>query len=245
MKSGNWSKRSYNVLQTCRNHFVTDIIWHHNGSEWVKMSKRMHRQCDTCNYTKQPYSSVVQHQTHDWKATALIPNGSGRRLFFLSFSFFFFLAPGLTFRADSCLGIRSTPVLLQQQVAQFFKPKWNRNQFPTSQGRLGSQSFPANVFPGGINQHYVQRQHQCWGHCHLPDTKHPAGNGCSVRIIIITIIINPLTARVVGAPQMTLQPVFSIFPCSPLPSGTCRTPGLSIPWCRLPISSSACLVFFT
>ena len=43
------------------------------------------------------------------------------------------------------------------------------------------------------------------------------------------IIINPLTARVVGAPQMILQPVFSIFPCSPLPSGTCRTPGLSIP----------------
>ena len=38
---------------------------------------------------------------------------------------------------------------------------------------------------------------------------------------IIIIIINPLTARVVGAPQMILQPVFSIFPCSPLPSGTC------------------------
>ena len=46
---------------------------------------------------------------------------------------------------------------------------------------------------------------------------------------LIIIIINPLTAKVVGAPQMILQPVFSIFPCSPLPSGTCRTPGLSIP----------------
>ena len=46
---------------------------------------------------------------------------------------------------------------------------------------------------------------------------------------IIIIIIYPLTARVVWAPQMILQPVFSIFPCSPLPSGTCRTPGLSIP----------------
>ena len=46
---------------------------------------------------------------------------------------------------------------------------------------------------------------------------------------IIIIIINPLTARVVGAPQMILQPVFSIFPCFPLPSGTCRTPRLSIP----------------
>ena len=45
----------------------------------------------------------------------------------------------------------------------------------------------------------------------------------------IILIINPLTARVIGAPQMILQPVFSIFPCSPQPSGTCRTPGLSIP----------------
>ena len=63
-------------------------------------------------------------------------------------------------------------------------------------------------------------------------------------LCIFIIIINPLTASVVGAPQMILQPVFSIFPCSPLPSGTCRTPGLSIPWCCLPTSSSVCLVFF-
>ena len=60
----------------------------------------------------------------------------------------------------------------------------------------------------------------------------------------IIIIINPLTARVVGAPQMILQPFFSTFPCSPLPSGTCWTPGLSIPWCCLPASSSVCHVFF-
>ena len=58
------------------------------------------------------------------------------------------------------------------------------------------------------------------------------------------IIINTLTARVIGAPPMILQPVFSIFPCSSLPSGTCRTPGLSIPWCCLPTFSSICLVFF-
>ena len=59
---------------------------------------------------------------------------------------------------------------------------------------------------------------------------------CMIRVrvrvrglgFIIIIIINPLTARVVGAPQMILQPVVSIFPYSPLPSGTCRTPGLSI-----------------
>ena len=33
---------------------------------------------------------------------------------------------------------------------------------------------------------------------------------------------------------MILQRVFSIFPCSPLPSGTCRTPGLSIPYVVFP-----------
>ena len=60
----------------------------------------------------------------------------------------------------------------------------------------------------------------------------------------IIIIIYSLPARVVGAPQMISQPVFSIVPCSPLPSGTWRTPGLSIPWCCLPTSSSVCLVFF-
>ena len=34
--------------------------------------------------------------------------------------------------------------------------------------------------------------------------------------LIFTIIIYPLTARVVGAPQMISQPFSSIFPCSPL-----------------------------
>ena len=64
-----------------------------------------------------------------------------------------------------------------------------------------------------------------------------------VLLEIIIIIINPLTVRVVGAPQMTLQPVFSIL-SSPLPSGTYQTSGLSIPWCCLPTSSSVCLAFF-
>ena len=44
---------------------------------------------------------------------------------------------------------------------------------------------------------------------------------------------------------MILQLVSSIFPCSPLPSETWRTPGLSIPWCCPPTSSSVCLVFFS
>ena len=43
---------------------------------------------------------------------------------------------------------------------------------------------------------------------------------------------------------MISQPVFSMFLCSPLPSGTWWTPGLSIPWCCFPTSSSVCLVFF-
>ena len=57
-------------------------------------------------------------------------------------------------------------------------------------------------------------------------------------------LIYPLTARIVGAPQMSSQPVSSIFLCSPLPSGTWQTPGLSVPWCCLPPSSSVYLVFF-
>ena len=40
----------------------------------------------------------------------------------------------------------------------------------------------------------------------------------TVKKCELIIIINVLTARVVGAPQMILQPVFSIFLCSPLPS---------------------------
>ena len=54
----------------------------------------------------------------------------------------------------------------------------------------------------------------------------------------------PLNIQSIRAPKMTSQPVSSIFLCSPLPSGTWRTPGMSIPWCCLPTSFSACLVFF-
>ena len=46
----------------------------------------------------------------------------------------------------------------------------------------------------------------------------------------------PIITGVVGAPQMTSQPVSSIFFWSPLPNGTLWTLGLSIPWCCLPIS---------
>ena len=46
---------------------------------------------------------------------------------------------------------------------------------------------------------------------------------------VLWIGAHQLIIIVVWAPQMILQPVFSIFPCSPPPSGTCGTPGLSIP----------------
>ena len=53
-------------------------------------------------------------------------------------------------------------------------------------------------------------------------------------------LIYPLTTKVVGAPQMILQPVSSIFPCSPLPSGTaelqaCPFPDVVFP--PLPLSA--------
>ena len=52
--------------------------------------------------------------------------------------------------------------------------------------------------------------------------------------ITIIIIGNPLTVKVSVVPQVNLQPVFfPILPCSPLPSGICQMPGLSIHSLRL------------
>ena len=101
--------------------------------------------------------------------------------------------------------------------------------------------FPPRKSHGGMNRSpaYVDS-----GLCIFPFYSFFYFIFCRCRLCIIVIIINPLTARVVGAPQMILQPVFSIFPCSPLASGTCRTPGLSIPWCCLPTSSFVSPVFF-
>ena len=61
----------------------------------------------------------------------------------------------------------------------------------------------------------------------------------------IIIIINPLTAKVSKGTTGDFATSFLHFSaCYPLPSGTCQTPGLSIPWCCLPTSSSICIVFF-
>ena len=62
-----------------------------------------------------------------------------------------------------------------------------------------------------------------------------------IFIIIIIIIINPLTARVV---KMILQPVFSIFPCSPLPSGTCQLQACPFPDVVFPPLPLSALSFF-
>ena len=66
---------------------------------------------------------------------------------------------------------------------------------------------------------------------------------CSQSSHLISLIY-PLTARIIGAPQIISQSVSSILPCSPLPSGTWWTAGLSIPWCCLPTSPSVCLILF-
>ena len=57
------------------------------------------------------------------------------------------------------------------------------------------------------------------------------------------IFTYPSAVSVVGAPQITSQPLASSLLCLPLPSGTWRTPGLSIPLCFLPTSFSVCLLF--
>ena len=67
----------------------------------------------------------------------------------------------------------------------------------------------------------------------------------SIIIISSSSSSDPLAARIVWAPQMILQPVCSIFLCSPQPSGTWRSRGRSIPWCCLPTSSAVCSVFFS
>ena len=59
----------------------------------------------------------------------------------------------------------------------------------------------------------------------------------------LPMIINPLTTGVAGAPQMTLRPVSSSCPRSPLPSGTCWTSGRSNSWCYISTSSFVHLVF--
>ena len=70
---------------------------------------------------------------------------------------------------------------------------------------------------------------------------------CRVRIIIIIIfiiiiiIIYPLTARVVGAPQMSSQPVSSIFsPVLHCPLGLGELQACPFLDCCLPTSSSSC-----
>ena len=65
-------------------------------------------------------------------------------------------------------------------------------------------------------------------------------------IIIIIIIINSLTARVVGAPQMTLQTVFSIFPVLHCPLGLAELQACPFPdavFLPLPLSALSSFPF--
>ena len=69
---------------------------------------------------------------------------------------------------------------------------------------------------------------------------------CDIWIIYFCFLLSPhLSFNCKGHWGTTeiSQPVSSIFPCSPLPSGTWQTPGLSICWCCLPTSSSVCCVY--
>ena len=81
--------------------------------------------------------------------------------------------------------------------------------------------FLARVLFG---KYYPYNRKICPYHCSRQLFSEGLGSGK-----FISHLIYPLTARVVGAPQMISKPVSSMFPCSQLPSGTCQTPGLSIP----------------
>ena len=84
----------------------------------------------------------------------------------------------------------------------------------------------------------VQTLYSCW--LHQVDHEYMY----TYDFLLSWYLTYPWNARVVRTPQMILQPVSSIFPCSPLPSGTCQILGLSIPWGSLPATSSVCLIVF-
>ena len=101
-----------------------------------------------------------------------------------------------------------------------------------------------NVCTGFTSVGWYIRSRKSKFNCAISTTTATEKNEASGHFSHRVIIIYPLTARVVGAPQMISQPVSSILPCSPRHPWTWRTPGLSIPWCCLPTSSSVCLFFF-
>ena len=86
------------------------------------------------------------------------------------------------------------------------------------------------------------------GFCLAKDRADSLSASVFKMVIIIVIIINPLTARVVRAPQIILQPVFSIFPVLHCPLGlaelqACPFPDvvfLPFPLSALPSSTFHC-----
>ena len=81
---------------------------------------------------------------------------------------------------------------------------------------------------GGVHANVKIRRRRICKHTDPPVPINPSYNSTNSSIIPITY---PLTTRVVGAPQMTSQPVSSILLCFPLPSKTWWTPRLSVSWC--------------
>ena len=112
---------------------------------------------------------------------------------------------------------------------------WSEYCSPTKASHGDFVHFKPHLFTLLLFRPALTSLHKCWlgktGKWSLtlsqPGDK-PTVTAFTGSLVVIIIIINPLTARVVGAPRMILQPDFSIFPCSPLPSGTCRTPGLML-----------------
>ena len=99
--------------------------------------------------------------------------------------------------------------------------RWDFSDKLVRSAGLPLSAFAHTELPGQGKCFEPLRLHSCARHLIL-------FFGTRAVDILLLIIMNPLTARVVGAPQMILQPVFSTFPSSPLPSGTCRIPASSL-----------------
>ena len=98
-------------------------------------------------------------------------------------------------------------------------------------GKHGNHGTYKTLFTNEIPQGHCSSWHESYtqGDCSVNN------NWCCLWDVFI--IIYPLNTRVVGAPQMISQPVSSTFLCSPLPSGTCRTPSPDVVFPPLPLSA--------
>ena len=110
---------------------------------------------------------------------------------------------------------------------------------------LATANFQCHFSDATVSLKYYQR-HRKWRTQnkirHPKTAAHSKPRFSAFFLLLLIIIIDPLTARVVGAPQMISQQVSSILPCSPLPSRTWRTPAcplLDVVFPPLPRSASS------